>query len=256
LARWFGQNNRLIQPSSPLVSFSFDDFPRSALMQGGAILGEYGFAATYFACFGLMGRQTPTGEIFSRDDLPELQRHRHELACHTFDHCDAWGTAPADFEASCLRNQRWVARELPAANLTSLSYPISWPRPQTKRRVAKFYQCARGGGQTMNIGKTDVNYLKAFFLEQSRDDMDAIKRTVDQNARLGGWLILATHDVSNSPTRFGCTPEFFKRVVEHVLRSGATVLPVGQAFMRIFSASPALPGPYKPKSPAPREVKV
>ena len=44
-----------------------------------------------------------TGEIFEREDLQELIRQGHELACHTFDHCDSWETTPAEFEASILK---------------------------------------------------------------------------------------------------------------------------------------------------------
>ena len=95
---------------SPVISFTFDDFPRSALMNAGAILRERGLAGTYYASFGLMGRTAPTGEIFTREDLDELIRQGHELACHTFDHCDSWETAPAEFEASILRNQRGGCR--------------------------------------------------------------------------------------------------------------------------------------------------
>ena len=159
-----------------MISFTFDDFPRSALLNAGAILRERGFAGTYYASFGLMGKQAPTGEIFACEDLDELVRQEHELACHTFDHCDSWETDPAEFEASIQRNQRAAVERLSGTKLRSLSYPISWPRPETKRRVATYYECARGGGQTFNAGTTDLNYLKAFFIEQSRDNFAAIKR--------------------------------------------------------------------------------
>jgi peptidoglycan/xylan/chitin deacetylase (PgdA/CDA1 family) len=254
MARWFGQNKRPIQPASPLISFTFDDFPRSALLQGGAILREHGLVGTYYACFGLMGHSTPTGEIFSQDDLPELLHQQHELACHTFDHCDSWQTAPAEFEASIRRNQRFISRELPSVRLASLSYPISYPRPQTKRRVAKYYECARGGGQTFNAGASDLNYLNAFFLEQSRDDLDTIKRTIDNNSLAKGWLILATHDICDSPTRFGCTPGFFKQVVGYVAQSGAVVLPLSEAFLRIQPARLSLRG--SPRGPRRASIKA
>jgi peptidoglycan/xylan/chitin deacetylase (PgdA/CDA1 family) len=234
LARWLGRRPCLVRPGFPIVSFTFDDFPRSALLRGGTILREHGFVGTYYASFGLMGTTTPTGDIFSREDLPEFIRQQHELGCHTFDHCGAWDTAPADFEASCLRNRRVAAQELPASKLSSLSYPISCPRPQTKRRTAKHYDCARGGGQTFNAGTTDLNYLKAFFIEQSRDNFGAIQRTIDESARANGWLIFATHDVCDAPTRFGCTPGLFEKVVQAAARSGATVLPVHQALQRII----------------------
>ena len=233
LARWFGRRPCPIQMESPVISFTFDDFPRSALLAAGTILRERGFAGTYYASFGLMGRKGPTGEIFAREDLDELVRQQHELACHTFDHCDSWGTASDEFEASILRNQRAVAERFPGTRLNSLSYPISWPRPETKRRVANYYECARGGGQTFNAGTMDLNYLKAFFIEQSRDNFEAIQQSIDANARAKGWLIFATHDVCESPTGFGCTPAFFERVVEYSAKSGAIVLPVHAAFQRI-----------------------
>jgi peptidoglycan/xylan/chitin deacetylase (PgdA/CDA1 family) len=233
LARWFGRRPCRIQMESPVISFTFDDFPRSALLTAGTILRDRGFTGTYYASFGLMGRKSPTGEIFVREDLDELVRQQHELACHTFDHCDSWETDPAKFEASIQRNQRTAAERLPGSKLRSLSYPISWPRPETKRRVATYYECARGGGQTFNAGTMDLNYLKAFFIEQSRGNFGEIKQVVDANARAKGWLIFATHDVCESPTRFGCTPAFFERVVEYSAKSGAIVLPVHAAFQRI-----------------------
>jgi hypothetical protein len=149
------------------------------------------------------------------------------LACHTFDHCDSWETTPADFEASILKNRRAAAQLVPTVSLKTFSYPITWPRPATKRRIASLFECARGGGQTFNFGVVDLNYLSAFFIEQSRDDFDAIKHIIDDNTQAMGWLIFASHDVSDNPTRFGCTPGLFERVVSYAKKSGARVLPVG-----------------------------
>lgn len=232
-ARWFGRRPCRIQLESPVISFTFDDFPRSALTNGGAILRQYGFSGTYYASFGLMGRQNSTGEIFQREDLQELVQQGHELACHTFDHCDSWETTPAAFEASILKNRRAAAQHVPTVTFNSFSYPITWPRPATKRRIASLFECARGGGQTFNIGVVDLNYLKAFFIEQSRDDFDAIKQIIDDNAQAMGWLIFATHDVSNSPTRFGCTSALFERIVNCADKSGAHVRPVRDVCKRV-----------------------
>jgi peptidoglycan/xylan/chitin deacetylase (PgdA/CDA1 family) len=233
LARWFGQRPCRIQMESPVISFTFDDFPRSALTNGGAILREHGVNGTYYASFGLMGSQAPTGEIFTPEDVDALVRQGHELACHTFDHCDSWETDPNDFEASILRNREAVARHVPGLTFKSFSYPISWPRPDTKRRVAAHFECARGGGQTFNTGVGDLNYLKAFFIEQSRDNFETIKQAIDGNARARGWLIFATHDVCDRPTRFGCGPALFEQIVAYSAKSGAHVLPIHNAAQRV-----------------------
>jgi hypothetical protein len=78
-------------------------------------------------------------------------------------------------------------------------------------------------------GEGDLNYLSAFFLEKSRDDFDAVATLIEQNRRARGWLVLATHDVDDHPTPYGCTPAFFEAVVRRVVESGATVLPVAAA---------------------------
>lgn len=217
----------------PVISFTFDDFPRSALHRAGAILREHDLHGTYYTSLGLIGQVAPTGQIFSSLDLPEVIRHGHELACHTFDHCHSWNTSPMEFEESILRNQKAIETLVPGTRFENLSYPISHPRPQTKRRTARYYTSARGGGQTFNVGTADLNYLKAFFIEQSRDNFDAIKQMIDDTVRVNGWLIFVTHDVCDASTRFGCTPQLFKRIVEYSIKSGATVLPVNQALKRI-----------------------
>jgi peptidoglycan/xylan/chitin deacetylase (PgdA/CDA1 family) len=213
----------------PLVSFTFDDFPRSALWKGGEILGQHGVFGTFYVSFGLLDQDTPTGRIASASDLPELLTVGHELGSHTYAHCHAWETKPQVFEDSILANERALERILPGKKFETLSYPVSSPRPQTKRRAEKHFTCCRGGGQRFNEGVIDLNQLAAFFIEKSRSDFDAVARVIENNARRKGWLIFVTHDISEIPTPFGCTPALFEKVVRYSIASGATVLPVSQA---------------------------
>src|SRR5204863_9823839 len=115
----------------------------------------------------------------------------------------------------------------------------------------RYFRCCRGGGlkagrylhrhtaggQTFNLGVTDLNYLCAFFLEKSRDNPEAVKSLIDQNARARGWLILATHDVCAAPSPFGCTPDFFGEIVKYAAASGARILPVFQACEALRASS-------------------
>jgi len=245
LARWCSRRPFRIEMEKPIISFTFDDFPRSALLIGGALLHDRQFSGTYYASFGLMGRKAPTGKIFIREDLNRLVNQKHELACHTFDHFDSWNTEPSEFAASLRRNQSALASLLGGSSFTTFSYPISWPRPETKRRVAARFECARGAGQTFNAGTADLNYLKAFFIEQSRDNIDFIERTIEANARAKGWLIFATHDVCDSPTRFGCTPGLFERILDKSVQSGASILSVETALRTIGGMKKqAVPGSH------------
>jgi len=217
----------------PIISFTFDDFPRSSLFFGGEILRRFGFTGTYYASFGLMGGQAPTGEIFQAGDLKELLAQGHELGCHTFSHCHSWETGSNVFERSIAENQKALSGLLHEARFKTFSYPISPPRLRTKRLIGKYFVCARGGGQTMNSGTADLDNLSGFFLEQSRDDLPSVKSIIDRNSRARGWLIFATHDICVTPTPYGCTPEFFEAVVQYAAASGAAVLPVAGACERV-----------------------
>ncbi|HXM94100.1 MAG TPA: glycosyltransferase [Candidatus Dormibacteraeota bacterium] len=213
----------------PLISFTFDDFPRSALLAGGATLNRFGLAGTYFVSFGLVGKDTSSGQIFFPDDLTTLLEQGHELGCHTFSHCDSWETTTEAFENSILQNRAALNRFFPDAEFKTFSFPISLPRPRTKARIADYFLCCRGGGQTFNAGKVDLNQLAAYFLEKSRDNFQAVKDLIDRNRRACGWLIFATHDISDNHTPFGCTPEFFENVVQYAVSSGAQIVPVVDA---------------------------
>jgi len=219
-----------LRTSVPVISFTFDDFPSSALRIGGAILKEHETRGTYYASLGLMSREAPVGTIFSRNDLSDLIADGHELGCHTYAHSHAWNTPPQQFEQSIAENERVLRQLLPNASFKTMSYPISEPRPRNKRLAARRFTCCRGGGQTFNVGVMDRNYLRAFFLEKSQENPKAVSDIIESNARARGWLILATHDVCDHPTRFGCTPRFFEDVVKCASASGARILPIGEAW--------------------------
>jgi peptidoglycan/xylan/chitin deacetylase (PgdA/CDA1 family) len=238
VARFCFRRRLLIDTPWPLISFTFDDFPRSALLTGGAILNRYGLSGTYYASLGLVGREEPTGHMFLAPDLVTLLAQRHELGCHTFHHCHSWYTDQATFERSIIANAVALEKLVPGAAFKCFSYPIGAPRPITKSKAAKYFMCCRGGGQTFNTGMADLNQLSAFFLEKNQGGIETVKELIDRNSSARGWLIFATHGVSYDRSRFGCTPDFFEDVVQYAVASGAHVLPVIQALESIRRFSP------------------
>src|SRR6266436_8459732 len=178
-AHLFYRRPFVISSQVSFISFTFDDFPRSALLSGGEILRTFGLTGTYYASLGLMGKRAPTGTMFLQKDLNALLEQGHELGCHTFGHCHAWETKPHAFEKSIIENQRALEKLCPGFSFRTFSYPISPPRAWTKQKVAGYFACCRGGGQTCNVGTADLNYLAAYFLEKSRDNPQTVKNLID-----------------------------------------------------------------------------
>jgi len=239
-----------IRTPVPLISFTFDDFPRSAFLEAGSILTRYGVRGTYYASLGLMGEQSPMGPMFHAEDLQELLHLGHELGCHTFGPCPSWNTPPDVYERAIVENQQALTQVLPGITFETFAYPFSAPNLGVKRVAGRHFVCCRGGGlsarrcfshaggQTFNSGVTDLNLLCAVFLEKSWHNPEALKSFIDQNARARGWLIFATHDVRDAPSRFGCIPGFFEQVVQWSLESGARVLPVVEALKVLRASQP------------------
>ena len=221
----------------PYISFTFDDFPRSALHRGGDILLRFGLRGTYYASFGHIGEASASGLSFTREDVATLIAQGHELGCHTFDHCHSRETRPDAFEASILKNRQALDELMPGASFKSFSYPIVGPLADTKRRAGKYFRSCRCGGQTYNAKKTDLNLLKAFFMEKSKGNPSVIRDVIENNRRSRGWLIFATHDIDENPTPYGCTPAFFEDIVRYSVDSGARILPVDEALDNICKDS-------------------
>lgn len=234
-----------LQTTRPIISFSFDDAPRTAFTNGGEILNKYGVAATFYVSLGLLGSDSPSGPIASIDNLHSASRDGHEMGCHTFRHEHSWDTKTKVFVQSVLKNRKALSEILPEACFLSLAYPICGPKPETKREMGCLFSCCRGGEETFNVGNIDLNLLNAFFLDvRNSNTVDEVKKLIDKNTEVRGWLIFATHDIDDNPSRYGCTKEFFEKTVKYCVQSGALLMPVGKACLfakKDASHSTALP---------------
>ena len=150
----------------PYVSFTFDDFPHTALAEGGSILANHGVRGTYFVSMQLLGGPSVSGPIASRDDLQSLLHDGHELGCHTFEHLDGTRSTADAFERSIEANRAALARGAPGGDLPVFAYPLDGPVLSIKRAVGRHFVGCRGGGQSFNSGVIDLNLLNAYFLDQ------------------------------------------------------------------------------------------
>jgi peptidoglycan/xylan/chitin deacetylase (PgdA/CDA1 family) len=220
----------------PLVSFSFDDFPLSALRVGGAILKSYGMSGTYYAAMGLMGTVNELGPQFGTDDLATLLKDGHELGSHTFGHVSCRVLPLRQFEAEVIKGKEAVERITGGGQFHHFAYPYGDVTLRAKARIGARFASCRGIFPGINTSPIDMNLLRANRLYSRSFDLDVISRLVGHNDKQRGWLIFYTHDVSERTSAFGCNPSQFEGVVKLVARGRATVLPVGKAVERAIGA--------------------
>ena len=221
---WKMRNNE------PIVSFSFDDFPITAWTNGGAILHQFGYKATYFVSLGLMGSKHPEiGLFYDLDVLQAVVASGHELGCHTFNHLDAWNCSLNDFKESVIANQSRIGIYFNDLSFRTFAYPKGRATRIVKKAAGKHFACCRGTYPGLNMGTIDLNMLKACSIYQRNGSVYQVERLVKANVESRGWLIFYTHDIRDQCSPFGCTEGMFEKVVAIVAQSGARVLPIRDA---------------------------
>jgi peptidoglycan/xylan/chitin deacetylase (PgdA/CDA1 family) len=214
--------------SGPIVSFTFDDFPQSALHVGGAILKNYGASGTFYAAMGLMDQVNSLGRQFCAEDLQTLLRDGHELGSHTFGHLSSRDSSLRGFEADVWKGKQAVEQVAGADRPHQFSYPYGHVTFRAKPRVGAGMSSCRGICPGVNESPVDLNFLQANSLYSRSWDLKGVHALLERNERCRGWLIFYTHDISDSPSPFGCTPGEFEAVVRLAVERRARVLPIGQ----------------------------
>ncbi len=240
---WRAKSVRFSGP--PVISFSFDDFPRSAWTEGRRILEDAKFLATYYVSSAFaaprLDIERPFGltegiRYYQLGDLLALHQSYHEIGCHTHCHRRVTRLSSEELSDSLDQNQRFANDILGTVSLDSFAYPQGAVNVRSKRLCARRFQSCRGTIPGINSGWMDLGQLRAIPLNRKfqvdRDLVPWLERLKHQS----GWLIFYGHEVEPDPSPWGCTPETLIAVVDAVARSGIPVKTVG-CVTRNFSRS-------------------
>jgi peptidoglycan/xylan/chitin deacetylase (PgdA/CDA1 family) len=223
----------------PLASITFDDFPKSAWTVAGPILERFGARATYYAAGRFCGGHEDGIVYFDAEDLRAAQRAGHEIGAHSFAHQMAPLVSSAELVADEARNALALCEILGEGGTrpSSYAYPYGEVSPRTKALMGKLFANARGIRPGVNAGRIDLAQLLAVPIEHRRWRPDEIAAAVEEARASNGWLILFTHDVSEQPSPFGCTPAMLTEVLEMLAAAEVPVTPVKHAMAEaVFGA--------------------
>lgn len=216
----------------PIVSFTFDDFPRSALTNGASMLEAQNWHATFYVAAGMMGIENHHGKSFSEADLAIVQKNGHEIAGHTFSHLDCATSTPAQVTTEIARNNTALKALGLSAPIEHFAWPYGTATAGHKSALGTHFKSMRGVCSGVMHNRADLNCLKSTPLFSGEALEPAIKQVASLIQR-PGWLIFFTHDVRDNPSEWGITPKDLKKTIAAVKNSGAEVLPVGQALEKL-----------------------
>lgn len=228
MVRLWKTKPRRLRLDKPVICFNFDDFPLSAAENGGAILRRYGHRATYYLSTTLFDYEDHAGRYANPSTVRQLIADGHCIGCHTHGHIDLTRCSTKALKADLASFQQVFNQHFDIQAPRTLSYPYGGTNLRNKAFLAKRFELIRGIGRGINSGVVDLANLRAN--ELSKPDTIANALTlIEENKRLSGLLIFFTHDVDTSPSKHGCHPDEFEKVVNAATKSGARIISMDAA---------------------------
>lgn len=242
--RRFGAKTLHISGERPVISFSFDDVPDSALYNGATILEKYGLRGTFYIAGRLAGTLETTRQLINENGIAELAERGHEIGCHTYSHPNIATLNGAQLQNEIDQNHSFLSRILgkhwrAAGSQLNFAYPYNAVSYFAYRRMAKNYRSCRAGENRINRGATCLQMLFGMEIGRPDEDVVQLKAEIDAVKAQPGWLIFFTHDISETPTPYGCTPAAFEKLVQYAVQSGCEILTVNEALDHYISADAA-----------------
>lgn len=196
-----------IQLDKPIISFTFDDVPPSAVTNGAKYLNQYGFKGTYYVASGIAEGET---SYLSKEHLEDLNNNDHEIACHTFNHIGLRWVSSKTANQQSSKNIAAIQQVLPHYPVTNFSYPFGEAGLFSKRILRTMFDSMRTSDAGINFGMTDMSHLRAISLYSNSFNrnslLDVIQQTIENNA----WTIFYTHDVTDEFGPWGTSITDFK----------------------------------------------
>jgi peptidoglycan/xylan/chitin deacetylase (PgdA/CDA1 family) len=231
----------VMRNNGPVVSFTFDDVPDSAYLNGAAVLDGYGICGTFYIAGGTCGTSDSYWRVIERDQVRDLNARGHEIGCHTFSHAAVDELDAEAMEDECLRNLDFMRALCPDIAMTNFCYPYGSISLARKLQLQKRFDTCRGIFEGINTGIVDLALLKVIELYDRTLSRDKLRHVLRRARDLNGWVIFYVHDVTERASHMGCSPGLLHTTIEAVRAQNMQCLSIQQALPVIGYSSKVEP---------------
>ena len=232
LTPYLARRELSVKLAQPIISITFDDFPKSVMEYALPLLNERGWKATFYVAAGLENTINYQGLHFNREDLLLLQDQGHEIACHTYNHVNINKLSAEQVKNEILQNAKALKDMGITQSLYNFAYPYGEVTPTHKTLLAKHFRSMRGIIPNIDTIKVDLNQLSSVPLYSGSSFQPALNY-INNITQTGGYLSLFTHDVRPTPSTWGITAKDFKTAIKTIDKvmdnSNITIATVNEA---------------------------
>jgi peptidoglycan/xylan/chitin deacetylase (PgdA/CDA1 family) len=229
LSRYFARTPHRLDNARPLVSFTFDDAAASAHTLGAPLLERAGARGVFYIATGLVGRRTTDYAMLDRSAVRDLHRRGHEIGLHGHHHSAVGWLGRDALREEIHRNQGELAEIDAGIAARNFAYPFGIVSVERKRALAEITSSSRSIAPGVNPRRFDSQYLRSVELADARLTPRRLADWLETARRSRGWLVFTLHDISPSPSPFGCTPGLLKAAILGAVSRGFEIVTVAQA---------------------------
>ncbi len=223
--------------AAPLVSFTFDDVPDSAYLNGARVLDRNGVHGTFYIAAGTCGAEDEYWRVITREQVAALHAGGHEIGAHTFSHVNVQTLSAAEMAEETRRNDALLREICGDARIENFAYPFGDVSIFRKLQLQREFTSCRGIYEGINSGTIDLGLLKvASLYGRSAASVPAL---LDEVVRTNGWLIFYTHDVADPPSWIGCTPDLLDEAVGLVKARGIEIVTIAEGLRAVGYRAPS-----------------
>jgi peptidoglycan/xylan/chitin deacetylase (PgdA/CDA1 family) len=216
---------RVLKTSGPIISFTFDDIPASAL-RGADLLESVGARGTFYIAAGMLGTAGTSGRHADQQEVSELSGRGHEIGCHTYSHARAASCSKSGFAAELDRNRDFLA-DVVGVVPKSFAFPFGSVSTSTKYAARARYSSCRTTRSLVQTTTFDAAGLGGFPVYSNAEHLRACDEAIEKNAGGKNWVIFYTHDVERVPSAYGCQPDNLRYLIQRCKSLAYTFLTVG-----------------------------
>ncbi|MEJ2608841.1 MAG: polysaccharide deacetylase family protein [Candidatus Thiodiazotropha sp.] len=240
----FASKPQRIQLDKAIISFSFDDAPKSAFENGLPILDKHAIKATFYIAAGLTGgdytehdKEGNQISFLSNTDIKTLDHEGHHIGCHTYSHYMLNQGTAEQMECDAAKNIQTLKELIGEKPVEHFSYPFGQVSFKAKQLLGKHYKTMRSSRPGINTTDTDLYLLRAISIYHSKFSKPTMQNIINDTLNKGGWLVFYTHGVDDNPGDYDCTAEQLDWVINQSVKSGAHILPIVDAYNLITQRS-------------------
>lgn len=223
ITQWRHAARAEVTPDRPVVSFTFDDFPKSALT-GADIIEKAGGKAGFYACTSLIGQKSPVmGEMFDAATLAELSARGHEIGAHSHRHMDCARQNLMAVERDIGENLVALSEAGHTGTVSAFAWPYGEATFPAKLWIGDVFSTARGVLPGVNRHEVDRTQLRAVELSDTAASRRRALAMLKTCIETKGWLFFFTHDVSTSPSKLGAPTALIEELAQQALVDGAVL---------------------------------